>query len=68
MEKNKKHYFVTGNSDTELTYVVDEHGILLDLKWLMKEYYVATLCDNENQPTLSFSNGQKFLISVNEIK
>ena len=68
MEKTKKHYFVTGNTDIDLNYNVDEHGILLDLKWLMKEYYIATMTDSDNELTLCFTNGQKFLISVNEIK
>lgn len=51
-----------------LQFTVDEKSLLLDLKVLIKEYYAATFSENGNLLLLKFTNGQTFLLSVNEVK
>lgn len=48
-------------------FKIDAHSLLLDLKFLCKEYYVATFTDTGKNLLLTFTNGQKFTISVNEL-
>ena len=70
MPKIKEHLFVTemeGSGDS-LKYIVDEKSLLLDLKVLIKEYYAVTFSENEDGLQLAFGNGQKFSISIKEIK
>lgn len=40
--------------------------LLIDLKVLMKEYYVATFTENEGELKIAFENGQKFIIGIKE--
>ncbi len=51
-----------------LTYIVDEESILLDLKALLRDFYVATYTQEEDALKLQFNNGQTFIISVKEVK
>lgn len=70
MKKNKEHLFVTEMESAEqnLKFTVDVKSLLLDVKVLIKEYYATTFTENENSLELAFDNGQKFLISIEEIK
>lgn len=70
MDKNANHLFVTEmeSAGQNLQFTVDEKSLLLDLKVLIKEYYSATFSENGNSLLLKFTNGQTFLLSVNEVK
>ena len=46
----------------------DSLSLLLDLKVLIKEYYTATFTADEKGLVIGFNNGQKFKISVEEIR
>ncbi len=69
MANQKPHIFSnqTDGAKYELDYKIDSFGILLDLKFLLAEYYAATFSQNGNALCLGFTNGQKFQISVTEI-
>lgn len=49
-------------------WCVGEQDLLLDLKMLIKQYYVATFTQQDNRLKLTFSNGQTFLITISEQK
>ncbi|MDE6505597.1 MAG: hypothetical protein K2L42_07000 [Clostridia bacterium] len=69
MANDKRHMFSTQTDGAkyELNYKIDDLGILLDLKFLLGEYYAATFSPEGNALCLSFTNGQKFRISVTEV-
>ena len=50
----------------ELDYKIDVHDLLIDLKILMKDYYVATFTETGNELIVAFNNGQKFKITMSE--
>lgn len=54
-------------AEDKLVYKTTAKDLLLDLKALMKEYYAATFDETGAHLKLSFSNGQKFLIFIEEI-
>lgn len=70
MANEKNHLFVTEmeSAGQNLQFTVDEKSLLLDLKVLIKEYYAATFSENGNSLLLKFTNGQTFLLTVNEVK
>lgn len=45
---------------------ISAQDLLIDLKVLMKEYYVATFTENEGELKIAFENGQKFIIGIKE--
>lgn len=49
-------------------YRINAHDLLIDLKCLCKEFYVMTLTEDGNSLTLCFNNGQKFHLTVEEVK
>lgn len=57
-----------GGSGIMAIWCVGEQDLLLDLKMLIKQYYVATFTQQDNRLKLTFSNGQTFLITVSEEK
>lgn len=57
-----------GGSGIMATWCVGEQDLLLDLKMMIKQYYVATFTQQDNRLKLTFSNGQTFLITVSEQK
>lgn len=61
-QNNGQHNFLpaTENSDSELQCKITARDLLLDLKVLMKEYYVATFVDDTNSLKITFNNGQNF--------
>jgi len=67
MDENSKHIFVT-DGEEPLTYKVDETGLMLDLKFLLKEYYAACFTQDGNALEIAFSNGQKFKICITEVE
>ena len=52
------------NICTAANWITTEQDLLFDLKCLIKEFYVATFTESEENLKLSFENGQSFLISV----
>ena len=68
MESSTKHLFATEYDCVKgLTYTVDASELLADIKVLMKEYYVATFCNNGNSLKIAFNNGQSFCVTVLEM-
>lgn len=45
-------------------WFITPSDLIIDLKVLIKEYYCATLLNEENKLKISFQNGQTFYISV----
>ncbi|MCX4362901.1 MAG: hypothetical protein OSJ74_05930 [Clostridia bacterium] len=60
-----EHIFSTQLSD--LQYRVDVEDLFLDLKVLLKEYYMGTFTHDGKALMLNFSNGQKFKLSLCEV-
>ena len=62
------HIFLpdTEIADAEFQCKVTATGLLLDLKVLMKEYYVATFSDDGGTLKIALSNGQKFRLVLIE--
>jgi len=58
---------VTNNISDEIMWKIDSKDLLCDLKTIMKDFYVATFRENDNELCLSFNNGQKFIITAKEI-
>ena len=68
-DKHVYHEFVTETDsakETQLDYQVEAESILLDLKVLLREYYAATFTVEEKDLKLRFTNGQSFIIKVEE--
>lgn len=66
--KEKKHGCIM---DTELDIVgwtCTERDVLCDVKFFMKEYYSGFFNDDGNKLIIRFNNGQKFSLSVEEIR
>ncbi len=57
----------TTEQKTMQTYC-DEKDILLDLKCILKDYYLATFTEKEDGLKLKFKNGDKFVITVKKEK
>lgn len=45
-----------------------EKDLTTGILFLMKEYYVGAFCANGNEIIATFENGQRFTLSINEIK
>ena len=52
----------------KLDYTVTAFDLMLDMKALMREYYVATFTQDAKSLQIQFNNGQKFSVKVEEIK
>lgn len=65
--KATNHLFVPEFDSLEgLVCKVEAIDLLMDLKVLIKEYYLATLCENGNSVEIAFNNGQKFKLNIVE--
>ena len=53
---------------TEFDYKIDKLDILLDIKFLISEFYVGTFSRNKHCLNFRFNNGQKFKLTLNEVK
>lgn len=51
----------------DLQYQVEIEDLFLDLKVLLKEYYMGTFTNDGKALMLKFTNGQKFRLSLNEV-
>lgn len=65
----KPHLFVveTESAKEAFNYTVTSYDLLLDLKTLMSEYYVATFDINGEKLILKFNNGQQFELKIDEV-
>ena len=52
---------------SDLQYQVEIEDLFLDLKVLLKEYYMGTFTNDGKALMLKFTNGQKFRLSLNEV-
>ena len=69
MEQVSEHTFVTELDCSEgLKWAVNEEELLCDIKVLLSEYYPATFTADCNALNVSFNNGQKFILTVKELK
>ena len=64
--KNSGHRFAKETEGLDIR--VDELSMLLDLKVLLKDYYLATFTSDEKGLEIKFNNGQIFTITVREKK
>ena len=64
MNKTKTAETNEKNVCSAANWITTEHDLLIDLKCLIKEYYIATFTESGENLKLSFENGQSFLISV----
>lgn len=62
------HIFVpdTEIADAEFQSKVTANDLLLDLKVLMKEYYIATFSEDNGSLKIALNNGQKFRLILLE--
>lgn len=69
MPDNKNHMFLTETESAagSFDYRVNASDLLLDLKVLLKEYYIATFTSDGNALLINFNNGQKFKLNVEEL-
>ncbi|MDE5755766.1 MAG: hypothetical protein K2I23_01600 [Clostridia bacterium] len=63
--KCSDHIFTAQLNDTQ--YQVEIEDLFLDLKFLLKEYYMGTFTNDGKALMLKFTNGQKFKLSLNEV-
>lgn len=61
-KQSGEHIFLpdTEIADAEFQCKVTANDLLLDLKVLMKEYYVATFSEDNGSLKIALNNGQKF--------
>lgn len=67
-KQSGEHIFVpaTEIADAEFQCKVTANDLLLDLKVLMKEYYVATFSEDNGSLKIALNNGQKFRLILLE--
>lgn len=68
MQQSNGHIFLpdTEIADAEFQCKITAKDLLLDLKVLMKEYYVATFSDDNGSLKIALNNGQKFRLILLE--
>ena len=52
---------------SEMQYKVEIEDLFLDIKVLLKEYYMGTFTNDGKGLMLNFTNGQKFLLSLKAV-
>ena len=52
---------------SDMQYQVDVEDLFLDIKVLLKEYYMGTFTNDGKALMLKFTNGQKFRLSLSEV-
>ncbi len=70
MAKDKEHTFIREMecAKNKFDFNLCVHELLIDFKVLLKEYYAATFLDDGNALIMNFTNGQKFILTLQEIK
>lgn len=56
------------DANEEIPTVIEASDLVCELKILMKDFYEGTITDDGKALKLRFANGQKFKITVTEIK
>ncbi len=64
--KNNHVYLTELENSNKLNYSVDAHSLLIDIKILLKEYYLATFNEEGNRLIIKFNNGQKFKLTLTD--
>ena len=67
MLKEKDHSFVVDEEISDIKSKTDIKGILYDIKYLIKEYYIGNFTETGDSLIMQLSNGQVFEVCVNEI-
>ena len=67
-KQSGEHIFLpdTEIADAEFQCKVTANDLLLDLKVLMKEYYIATFSEDNGSLKIALNNGQKFRLILLE--
>ena len=47
---------------------INAYDLLLDIKALVSEYYIATFSQEKDSLKISFNNGQRFKIEIKEME
>lgn len=70
MEKiqSTKRACVTDTEMEKVSWSCEAKDVLSDIKFFMREYYVGFYDENGENLIVQFNNGQKFSISVAEVK
>lgn len=69
MIKPKIHLVTTESESMQgLVNTINAYDLLLDIKALVSEYYIATFSQEKDWLKISFNNGQKFKIEIKEIE
>ena len=69
MNNPETHKFLLDNeSMSEVENKIDVNDLLTDIKVLMREYYVATFGESGKSLNIAFNNGQKFRLTVEEVR
>lgn len=66
--KKFKHFLATDTELDNVTWSCESNDILRDIKFLMREYYTGFYSEIDNGLIIRFNNGQKFKLTVSEIK
>ena len=67
MDKDKIHSFVVDEDISDIRSKTDAKGILSDIKYLIKEYYIGNFSETADALVIQLTNGQAFEICVREI-
>ena len=70
MAQDKEHTFINEMecAENKFNFNLCVHELLIDVKVLLKEYYAATFSEDGNALLMNFTNGQKFKLTLQEIK
>lgn len=53
--------------EANIKQFISSNDMLIDLKAILKNYYVATFNEEGNALKITFNNGQSFVISVTQV-
>lgn len=53
--------------EANIKQFISSNDILIDLKIILKNYYVATFNEEGNALKITFNNGQSFIINVTQV-
>lgn len=67
-DENGKIIYIPQQRFNDQNWRVEESDLLIDVKYLLKEFYVATITENGDSLKIALKNGQTFIITVREDK
>ena len=69
MIKPKIHLVTTESESMQgVVNTINAYDLLLDIKALVSEYYIATFSQEKDWLKISFNNGQKFKIEIKQME